>query len=32
MRTADFLKQLQKDYGKEKWGKAMLLNNFGGVN
>jgi GLPGLI family protein len=32
MKTADFKKQLQKDYGKEKWGKAMLLNNFGGVN
>jgi hypothetical protein len=26
------LKQLQKDYGKEKWGKAMILNNFGGIN
>jgi len=32
MQTVDFKKQLVKDYGKEKWGKAMLLNNFGGVN
>lgn len=32
MLTEDFKKQLAKDYGKEKWGKAMLLNNFGGIN
>lgn len=30
--TAEFRKRLEKDYGKEKWGKAMILNNFGGVN
>lgn len=30
--TTDFRKRLEKDYGKEKWGKAMILNNFGGVN
>ena len=32
MHTEEFRKQLVKQYGKEKWGKAMLLNNFGGVN
>lgn len=32
VRTEEFKKQLIKDYGKEKWGKAMILNNFGGVN
>lgn len=32
MQTVEFKKQLQKDYGKEKWGKAMILNNFGGIN
>jgi len=32
MATAEFKAQLVKQYGKEKWGKAMLLNNFGGVN
>jgi GLPGLI family protein len=32
MKTAEFREQLVKQYGKEKWGKAMLLNNFGGVN
>lgn len=32
MKTSEFKKQLEKEYGKEKWGKAMLLNNFGGVN
>lgn len=32
MKTNEFKDMLQKDYGKEKWGKAMLLNNFGGVN
>lgn len=32
IKTEDFKKQLIKDYGKEKWGKAMILNNFGGVN
>lgn len=32
MRTEEFKAQLVKQYGKEKWGKAMLLNNFGGVN
>jgi GLPGLI family protein len=32
MKTVEFRDQLAKQYGKEKWGKAMLLNNFGGVN
>ena len=32
MKTDEFRAQLVKQYGKEKWGKAMLLNNFGGVN
>lgn len=32
MKTDEFKAQLAKQYGKEKWGKAMLLNNFGGVN
>jgi GLPGLI family protein len=32
MKTNEFKEMLQKEYGKEKWGKAMLLNNFGGVN
>ncbi len=32
IKTEEFKKQLIKDYGKEKWGKAMILNNFGGVN
>lgn len=32
MKTNEFKEQLVKQYGKEKWGKAMLLNNFGGVN
>jgi GLPGLI family protein len=32
LKTGEFKKQLEKDYGKEKWGKAMILNNFGGVN
>jgi len=30
--TPEFKQQLIKDYGKHKWGKAMLINNFGGVN
>jgi GLPGLI family protein len=32
IKTSEFKDQLAKQYGKEKWGKAMLLNNFGGVN
>ncbi len=32
MSTTEFKDQLVKQYGKEKWGKAMILNNFGGVN
>jgi hypothetical protein len=32
LKTQEFREQLVKQYGKEKWGKAMLLNNFGGVN
>lgn len=32
MKTTEFKDQLVKQYGKEKWGKAMILNNFGGVN
>lgn len=32
LKTSEFREQLAKQYGKEKWGKAMLLNNFGGVN
>lgn len=32
VKSEEFKKQLVKDYGKEKWGKAMILNNFGGVN
>ncbi|MDZ4663306.1 MAG: GLPGLI family protein [Bacteroidota bacterium] len=32
VKTTEFREQLAKQYGKEKWGKAMLLNNFGGVN
>lgn len=32
IKSEDFKKQLIKDYGKEKWGKAMIIENFGGVN
>lgn len=32
IKTDEFKKQLVKEYGKEKWGKAMIINNFGGVN
>ena len=31
-KTADFRAKMAKDYGKEKWGAAMLKNHFGGVN
>lgn len=27
-KVADLRAQLEKDYGKEKWGKAMIYNNF----
>ena len=30
--TYDFRAKMAKDYGKEKWGAAMLKNHFGGVN
>ena len=29
--TYDFRAKMAKDYGKEKWGAAMLKNHFGGV-
>jgi GLPGLI family protein len=32
IKTIELRDQLVKQYGKEKWGKAMLLNNFGNVN
>jgi hypothetical protein len=28
MKAPDLKAQLIKDYGKEKWGKAMVYNNF----
>ncbi len=32
VKTEELKQQLIKDYGKHKWGKVMIINNFGGVN
>ena len=28
MKASELKTQLEKDYGKEKWGKVMVYNNF----